>query len=144
MFFYFSCSCPIITKTTTTKIIIVSITMDNNITDPYLFSLQEFECSHIVELCRVYLTELYRRHYGSAKLFAWLQFEHERNNLNLSLSIKVLFVLILLTWFLESRACASLLTTTKRLLLYVFNLRHSSSLQQTREQQAAAAAEGRR
>lgn len=80
----------------------IYIYMDNNATDPLLFAMQPYESADILELCRIFILDVYLKHYGKSKAFVLLQHEYEFKNLSLKLPVQLLLILFTLTWFLNS------------------------------------------
>lgn len=76
--------------------------MDNNATDPLLFALQRHESADVIELCRIFMLDIYLRYYGRIKIFRMLQFEYERKMWDAKRSVQILIVFFAFTWFLRS------------------------------------------
>lgn len=55
--------------------------MDLNATDPVLLAMQTHESADILELCRIFLLNVYLRRYGKIKVFTFLQraYDHQYN-----------------------------------------------------------------
>lgn len=120
--------------------------MDMNATDPISIALQSQESADILELCRIFVLNVYMKTYGKIKVFTFLQRSYEeqynrgfktkveskqeKGNIHtsyttlqldskLKLSLNVLVCLFLLTWFLRSplyRFIASYLRQVIKLL----------------------------
>lgn len=120
--------------------------MDINATDPILVALQSQESADILELCRIFVLNVYIKTYGKIKIFTSLQrayeeqynrgfkrrveLKQEEGNIQasyitlqldskLKLALNVLVCLFLLTWFLKSplyRFIASYLRRVIKLL----------------------------
>lgn len=80
--------------------------MDANVLDPVLVAGQQHErgrpSADIMELCRVFLLELYMKHLGRVRLFDMLQREHERNQPVTGRLFALLVLFFLTTWLLQS------------------------------------------
>lgn len=96
--------------------------MDGNTTDPLLLALQNYESADLIELCRLYVQNIYLKHYGRTRAFLLLQMEHERYNLDAQRSIKLLLILFALTWFLQSSIYGILARTFCSLVNCLFSL----------------------
>lgn len=120
--------------------------MNINATDPILVALQSQESADILELCRIFVLNVYIKTYGKIKIFTSLQrayeeqynrgfkrrveLKQEEGNIQasyitlqldskLKLALNVLVCLFLLTWFLKSplyRFIASYLRRVIKLL----------------------------
>lgn len=107
--------------------------MFDNATDPLLFASQRYDSADIIELCMLFLQNVYLKNYGRTRLFVVLQAEHERHHLNARFSIRLLAILLTITWFLQSpiyefiaRSCCALMSYT---LAFIARLRSARQAQ---------------
>lgn len=76
--------------------------MDSNATDPFMFAMQRHESSDVIELCRLFMLDIYMRYYGRIRIFRMLQFEYERKMGHSKRALQVLVLFFAFTWFLRS------------------------------------------
>lgn len=96
--------------------------MVDNATEPLLLMSRHYESADILELCRLFMQNVYLKHYGRARLFAVLQTEYESQNLNALRSVRMLVTLFAITCFLQSpiyrfmaRSCCLLMSQARSL-----------------------------
>jgi hypothetical protein len=85
--------------------------MDFHAADPILVAASQQQraainherpSADIMELCRIFLLNLYLKHLGRIRLFQMLQQEHERHQLATNRAVLALVLLFLATWLLQS------------------------------------------
>lgn len=80
--------------------------MDIHASDPVLLAGQQLDqappSADIMELCKVFLLNLYLRHFGHVRLFEMLQREHERHQLATNRAFALLIVCFATTWLLQT------------------------------------------
>jgi len=83
-------------------VLIARLQMDSNATDPFLFAMQHYQSADIIELCRIFVLDIYMKHYGKSRAFAYLERKHERGQQDTRRAIEALLLLFATTWFLGS------------------------------------------
>lgn len=88
--------------------------MDIHASDPILVAGQQYrrpagtsswlvgQSADIIELCRIFLLNLYLKHFGRGRLFELLQREHERHNPATGRAFVMLIVCFLITGLLQA------------------------------------------
>lgn len=90
--------------------------MDLNASDPIVIASQ-CNSSDILELCRLFIMDVYIKHIGHNKAFALMRRDYEAKFLDWYDSIRLLIFLFALTWVLKSRVY----TIVARLAIVVFD-----------------------
>lgn len=76
--------------------------METNETDPIPFASICGHSEDLVELCKIFLLDVYMKHFGRNRGLILLNYEHDRKNPNWFYSFQLMLLLFALTWLLKS------------------------------------------